>query len=125
MQFLPRGPEPDQVLQALFSGDNFHFGNPFLNWQVLLHDDTFALATNFFAITLLYRLIVHSYAFYSCPLYPRFIFLSPTVDSLTLCPMALLYPTEYLFSFFFFEEITLFQSHHKSFYKNVILILLF
>lgn len=36
MQFLPRGSEAQQVVQALLSGDYFHFGNPFLKWQVLL-----------------------------------------------------------------------------------------
>ncbi|PON50486.1 Nuclear factor related to kappa-B-binding protein [Trema orientale] len=35
MQFLPRGPEAEQVLQALLAGDNFHFGSPFLNWQAI------------------------------------------------------------------------------------------
>lgn len=38
MELLPSGPEPQQVLQALFTGDNFHFGNPFLKWQVFIHD---------------------------------------------------------------------------------------
>ncbi|XP_054815219.1 uncharacterized protein LOC129315501 [Prosopis cineraria] len=32
MNFLPRGLEPHQVVQELLSGDNFHFGNPFLKW---------------------------------------------------------------------------------------------
>ncbi|XP_068665767.1 uncharacterized protein [Aristolochia californica] len=32
IQFLPRGNDIDQVLQALFVGENFHFGNPFLEW---------------------------------------------------------------------------------------------
>lgn len=36
MEFLPSGSEPQQVLQALFSGDNFHFGNPFLKWGASL-----------------------------------------------------------------------------------------
>nr|XP_023909334.1 uncharacterized protein LOC112020991 [Quercus suber] len=36
MQLLPRGPEPQQVMQALFAGDNFHFGNPFLKWGASL-----------------------------------------------------------------------------------------
>lgn len=36
MQFLPRGSEAQQVVQALLAGDYFHFGNPFLKWQVLL-----------------------------------------------------------------------------------------
>lgn len=36
MQFLPRGPEAEQVVQALLSGDYFDFGNPFLKWHVFL-----------------------------------------------------------------------------------------
>lgn len=45
MELLPNGPEPQQVLQALFTGDNFHFGNPFLKWGASLrsgslHPDT-------------------------------------------------------------------------------------
>ncbi|GMH06890.1 hypothetical protein Nepgr_008730 [Nepenthes gracilis] len=32
MQFLPEGSEPEQVVQLLLTGDNFHFGNPFLKW---------------------------------------------------------------------------------------------
>ncbi|XP_068661305.1 uncharacterized protein [Aristolochia californica] len=35
-QFLPRGSDIDQVLQALFQGDNLHFGNPFLEWGASL-----------------------------------------------------------------------------------------
>lgn len=34
-QFLPKGAEPEKIVQDLLSGDNFHFGNPFLKWQVL------------------------------------------------------------------------------------------
>ncbi|KAK6928602.1 hypothetical protein RJ641_007193 [Dillenia turbinata] len=33
-QYLPRGVEARQVVQSLLSGDNFHFGNPFLKWQI-------------------------------------------------------------------------------------------
>ncbi|XP_039042728.1 uncharacterized protein LOC120181713 isoform X2 [Hibiscus syriacus] len=45
MQFLPNGIDEEQVLQALFSGDNFHFGNHFLKWGTSLcsghlHPDT-------------------------------------------------------------------------------------
>ncbi|KAL4363105.1 hypothetical protein GQ457_04G033730 [Hibiscus cannabinus] len=45
MQFLPTGIDKEQVLQALFSGDNFHFGNHFLKWGTSLcsghlHPDT-------------------------------------------------------------------------------------
>ncbi|XP_024017809.1 uncharacterized protein LOC21390955 [Morus notabilis] len=36
MQFLPRGPEAEEVLEALLAGDNFHFGSPFLNWSASL-----------------------------------------------------------------------------------------
>lgn len=35
-QFLPRGVDPDQVVQALLGADNFHFGNPFLKWGAKL-----------------------------------------------------------------------------------------
>ncbi|ESQ41351.1 hypothetical protein EUTSA_v10012594mg [Eutrema salsugineum] len=31
-QFLPEGVDVEQVVQALLDGDNFHFGNPFLDW---------------------------------------------------------------------------------------------
>lgn len=31
-KFLPIEAEAEQVVQALLSGDNFHFGNPFLKW---------------------------------------------------------------------------------------------
>ncbi|XP_010524235.1 PREDICTED: uncharacterized protein LOC104802362 isoform X2 [Tarenaya hassleriana] len=31
-QFLPKGVDVEQVVQALLDGDNFHFGNPFLDW---------------------------------------------------------------------------------------------
>ncbi|XP_039069579.1 uncharacterized protein LOC120216125 isoform X2 [Hibiscus syriacus] len=45
MQFLPNGIGEEQVLQALLSGDNFHFGNHFLKWGTSLcsghlHPDT-------------------------------------------------------------------------------------
>ncbi|KAL1539937.1 hypothetical protein AAHA92_24360 [Salvia divinorum] len=33
-QFLPKEVEPDKTVQELLSGDNFHFGNPFMKWQV-------------------------------------------------------------------------------------------
>ncbi|XP_061354763.1 uncharacterized protein LOC133299323 isoform X2 [Gastrolobium bilobum] len=36
MQFLPSDLEPHQVVQELLSGDNFHFGNPFLKWGASL-----------------------------------------------------------------------------------------
>lgn len=35
MQFLPSDSERHQVVQELLSGDNFHFGNPFMKWQDL------------------------------------------------------------------------------------------
>ncbi|KAF2301783.1 hypothetical protein GH714_029202 [Hevea brasiliensis] len=35
MQFLPKGSDAEEVVQALLAGDNFHFGNPFVKWQVL------------------------------------------------------------------------------------------
>ncbi|CAI9111644.1 OLC1v1011927C1 [Oldenlandia corymbosa var. corymbosa] len=31
-QYLPGGVEPDEAVKELLSGDNFHFGNPFLKW---------------------------------------------------------------------------------------------
>ncbi|XP_010456524.1 PREDICTED: uncharacterized protein LOC104737981 [Camelina sativa] len=31
-QFLPDGVDVEQVVQSLLDGDNFHFGNPFLDW---------------------------------------------------------------------------------------------
>ncbi|KAF8118097.1 hypothetical protein N665_0006s0097 [Sinapis alba] len=31
-QFLPEGIDVEQVVQQLLDGDNFHFGNPFLDW---------------------------------------------------------------------------------------------
>ena len=37
MQFLPTGSDKEQVLQALLAGNNFHFGNPFLKWQVYIY----------------------------------------------------------------------------------------
>ncbi|EEF49329.1 hypothetical protein RCOM_1445020 [Ricinus communis] len=43
MQFLPRGSDGDKVVQALLTGDNFHFGNPYLKWQVLKYDDSITL----------------------------------------------------------------------------------
>ncbi|GAB4848621.1 hypothetical protein Ancab_003327 [Ancistrocladus abbreviatus] len=36
MQFLPGGVEPEQVVQSLLAGDNFHFGNPLLQWGTSL-----------------------------------------------------------------------------------------
>ncbi|KAF5456950.1 hypothetical protein F2P56_021095 [Juglans regia] len=36
VELLPRGLEPQQVVQALVAGDNFHFGNPFLKWGASL-----------------------------------------------------------------------------------------
>lgn len=44
MQFLPRAFEPHQLVQELLSGDNFHFGNPFLKWQDLFLNN-FSLET--------------------------------------------------------------------------------
>ncbi|KAJ8451986.1 hypothetical protein Cgig2_016567 [Carnegiea gigantea] len=35
-QFLPRGVDTHQVVQALLGADNFHFGNPFLKWGARL-----------------------------------------------------------------------------------------
>ncbi|KAL2552643.1 hypothetical protein Fot_06262 [Forsythia ovata] len=35
-QFLPKGSEPDEVIQELLAGDNFHFGNLFLKWGASL-----------------------------------------------------------------------------------------
>ncbi|XP_065865449.1 uncharacterized protein [Euphorbia lathyris] len=35
-QFLPRGSDGEDTVQALLSGDNFHFGNPFLKWGTSL-----------------------------------------------------------------------------------------
>ncbi|KAJ9189784.1 hypothetical protein P3X46_001038 [Hevea brasiliensis] len=32
MQFLPKGSDAEEVVQALLAGDNFHFGNPFVKW---------------------------------------------------------------------------------------------
>lgn len=43
MQFLPKGSDAEDVVQALLAGDNFHFGNPFLKWQVLFSNDNFFL----------------------------------------------------------------------------------
>lgn len=63
MQFLPRGPEAEEVLEALLAGDNFHFRSPFLNWQVLLHD-SYTVGTNFSLLKFPY------YAFLSCMLMP-------------------------------------------------------
>ncbi|KAJ0053423.1 hypothetical protein Pint_02510 [Pistacia integerrima] len=34
MQFLPSGQNAEHVVQALLSGDNIDFGNPFLKWQL-------------------------------------------------------------------------------------------
>ncbi|KAL2529317.1 hypothetical protein Fot_21918 [Forsythia ovata] len=31
-QFLPKGAEPDNIVQDLLAGVNFHFGNPFKKW---------------------------------------------------------------------------------------------
>ncbi|KAL1188964.1 hypothetical protein V5N11_029068 [Cardamine amara subsp. amara] len=31
-QFLPEGVDVEQVVQALLDGENFHFGNPFIDW---------------------------------------------------------------------------------------------
>ncbi|KAK4803041.1 hypothetical protein SAY86_001244 [Trapa natans] len=44
-QFLPRETEPQQTVKQLLAGENFHFGNPFLDWEASLqsgslHPDT-------------------------------------------------------------------------------------
>ncbi|WCJ40243.1 hypothetical protein M5689_021173 [Euphorbia peplus] len=36
LQFLPRGSDAEDTVQALLSGDNFHFGNPSLKWGTSL-----------------------------------------------------------------------------------------
>ncbi|CAA2987550.1 Hypothetical predicted protein [Olea europaea subsp. europaea] len=36
LQFLPKGADPDKVIQELLEGDNFHFGNLFLKWGASL-----------------------------------------------------------------------------------------
>lgn len=33
-QFLPSSQNAEQVVEALLAGENFHFGSPFLKWQV-------------------------------------------------------------------------------------------
>lgn len=33
-QFLPSAQNAEQVVEALLAGENFHFGSPFLKWQV-------------------------------------------------------------------------------------------
>ncbi|KAL8153743.1 hypothetical protein V2J09_011503 [Rumex salicifolius] len=35
-QFLPSCVDPDEVVQGLLAGENFHFGNPFLKWSSAL-----------------------------------------------------------------------------------------
>ncbi|XP_042499247.1 uncharacterized protein LOC122077375 isoform X2 [Macadamia integrifolia] len=35
-QFLPQGTDREQVVHTLLMGENFHFGNPFLNWGAML-----------------------------------------------------------------------------------------
>ncbi|XP_022141434.1 uncharacterized protein LOC111011835 [Momordica charantia] len=35
-KFLPGGQENETVVEALFSGDNFHFGNPLVKWEASL-----------------------------------------------------------------------------------------
>lgn len=35
-QFLPEGSDPDEIVCKLLDEENFHFGNPFLKWQVFL-----------------------------------------------------------------------------------------
>ena len=35
-QFLPTGTGAEQAVQSLLSGEDHHFGNPFLRWQVSL-----------------------------------------------------------------------------------------
>ncbi|GKV44376.1 hypothetical protein SLEP1_g51568 [Rubroshorea leprosula] len=35
-QFLPKGTDREQILQTLLAGENFHFGNPFLQWSASL-----------------------------------------------------------------------------------------
>ncbi|GAU21289.1 hypothetical protein TSUD_286990 [Trifolium subterraneum] len=36
MNFLPQGIEPHQAVEDLLAGTDFHFGNPFLNWQDII-----------------------------------------------------------------------------------------
>lgn len=38
-QFLPKGVDPDYVVQELLSGDNLFFGNPFLEWGASVCSD--------------------------------------------------------------------------------------
>ena len=52
MQFLPRGLEGEDVVRALLDGDNFHFGNPCLEWQVLIYMH-FCWVNNFYITFLL------------------------------------------------------------------------
>ncbi|XP_042008148.1 uncharacterized protein LOC121756812 isoform X1 [Salvia splendens] len=33
LQFLPKEVDPDAIVRELLSGDNFHFGNPFMKWS--------------------------------------------------------------------------------------------
>ena len=33
-QFLPEGIDVEEVVEQLLDGENFHFGNPFLDWLV-------------------------------------------------------------------------------------------
>lgn len=117
MQFLPRGPEVEQVLQLLLTGDNFHFGSPFLNWQVLLHD-TYAVGTNFFANPILYVASGHAHS-YILKLMKCILLLSLTWSILSfhfhfLFHWHLIIWLYYLLMIFF-EEFSLFQSRYKIF----------
>ncbi|KAL0887952.1 hypothetical protein Bca101_011935 [Brassica carinata] len=38
-QFLPEGVDAEQVVQQLLDGENFHFGNPFLDWGTSVCSD--------------------------------------------------------------------------------------
>ncbi|KAI3929730.1 hypothetical protein MKX01_025898 [Papaver californicum] len=40
-KFLPQGIDADQLVQGLLSGENFHFGNPFLKWGTSLCSGNF------------------------------------------------------------------------------------
>lgn len=50
-QFLPSGLDVQQVVQALLAGDNFHFGNPFHEWQVFLYHFQYRLYSLAFDIS--------------------------------------------------------------------------
>lgn len=35
-QFLPTGTGAEQVVHSMLEGENYHFGNPYAKWQVML-----------------------------------------------------------------------------------------